>query len=180
MYESEFGIGLGLGVELSQGLIVESLFFYSKNSLFLSADSVRLVSGSRYSEVNENQLFNVNQYSVALDLKYGFKNSTMITPYFGGTINYTYRDYSEKRVTQVSDNLFVREVSDSHAINIGPVLGLNLEIADHFSVGVDSRLYLNAFNTNPRTEDISDSGEERIPLENISQWFIGLKMNLII
>lgn len=178
--KSLFGLGLGVGVEFSSAFILESLFSYSKQSVEVQErESLQFIDTSRYSAINRKNLFNINQYGLSLDLKYGFKNQIPITPYFGGMINYSYRQYSGQSKRN-NFGLYSIQKAESHAINLGPVLGLNFEITKNFSFGLDSRVSFNVYNTNPKTERISSQGNKTAPVEDFTQWFLGLKMNLII
>ena len=87
----------------------------------------------------------MNQQNFALGVKYNFKTNARIRPVVGAVASYTLRDYKKTCGFYCGyGNQY--SPKDSTSIDVGLVLGVDMDIADNFSVGVDYRYMKNMSN----------------------------------
>lgn len=180
----KYSFGLGIEHQMTGGRMMVSLQGrYSRYELTYGRRVERF-------ELNNHSSFShgvtqLNQYSLAMDMKYGLKNITRFTPYLGGTFSYAYRHYERNSFVRSRfynsysnrDLRPLKQETQSHAFDVGPVVGLNVQISEKFSLGLDARTLFNVGNTNPKEVSFRH-GKKRVPLEDMSRWVMGLKMTM--
>jgi hypothetical protein len=84
----------------------------------------------------------MDQYQVGMTAKYMFLKGFAFRPLIGGTVAYSYRSFT--------DTQFARYNSDatSQALDLGLVAGMDIELSDSFSIGLDYRYFMNLTNRN--------------------------------
>lgn len=132
--QGNYALGFSFGTKYDDTYSVEGTFLYSNSEV----ENVR----NQYSYYSYNQqvnLFDMNQYSGSMALKYYLLNG-MVKPVIGGIGQYSYREF------QWSDkNGFQRSLSPStsHAFDIGASAGVEIEFSPKMRMGFDVRYMKN-------------------------------------
>lgn len=132
--KSNYALGFSFGTKYDDTYAVEGTFLYSNSEV----ENIR----NQYSYYSYNQqvnLFDMNQYSGSMALKYYLLNG-MVKPVIGGIGQYSYREF------QWSDkNGYQRSLSSStsHAFDIGASAGVEIEFSPKMRMGFDVRYMKN-------------------------------------
>lgn len=132
--QGNYALGFSFGTKYDDTYSVEGTFLYSNSEV----ENVR----NQYSYYSYNQqvnLFDMNQYSGSMALKYYLLNG-MVKPVIGGIGQYSYREF------QWSDkNGYQRSLtpSTSHAFDIGASAGVEIEFSPKMRMGFDVRYMKN-------------------------------------
>lgn len=128
-----FSVGVALGTNLSENLLVEGNFLYS------SFDIQQADSGPYPLDPVFGRITKMNQYGFVSVLKYQLLHG-MIRPVVGGVAGYTYRTFEDKQLAFPNNN------ASSHAIDLGVMAGVDVEVTKSFSIGADFRYMWNLYN----------------------------------
>jgi hypothetical protein len=173
-------LGFTFGTKYDNTYAVEGTFTFSNSEV----ENVR--NEIWWSPIN---LFDMNQYSGAMALKYYFFNG-MVKPVLGGLAQYSYREFkwSDK-------NGFAPALgrSSSHAFDVGAMAGIEIEFSPKMRMGFDMRYLKNiAVNRDYSTdrlrynygvpltaEQINDVNYGyRTPVEELDTYSYGLSMTV--
>lgn len=144
----DMSLGVALGTRMESGVSVEGDFIYSSYEM----DDYNVISMN-----GQPGLKDVNQYNFVLGVKYNFDLGGRISPFIGAFGGYTFRDYQEKRVGDGS--------ADSNAFDAGLGAGLDIKVAQNFSIGAEYRIMRNI------TYDRSDEGNNQVQQQQVQQNF---------
>ncbi len=142
--KGNYSMGFTFGTRYDDTYAVEGSFIVSKYEVE-NINNIRWYGG--YVD-----LFDVDQYSGNVALKYFFLKG-MVRPVLGGLAQYSYRDFkwSDKNGTKpynLSD-------SNSHAFDIGAIMGVEVQFSPTMSLGFDVRYLKNvAVNRNYSTSSL--------------------------
>ncbi len=136
--DGNFGSGFSVGTLLPNNVSVEAAFMYSNYY------------------VQEYWKFNpfkeMDQYNVGLAVKYNLPLN-MFRPYAGAMVNYTYRKYSDRVVSNpYGYNQYNNQGSNfnseanSNAVDMGLIIGLDVDISSGIAVGAEYRYSMNMIN----------------------------------
>src|SRR5690606_26573182 len=129
-----YALGVSLGSQLSDRLLVEGNFSLA------NYDVEQPDSGPFfYYDPNFPRITEMNQYSLGAMAKYQIMTGT-VRPVIGGLATYSYRTFTDKQFG------FDNNDASSHAIDLGLVVGLDLEISKEMSLGLDYRYMFNLYN----------------------------------
>ena len=135
--QSKPGVGFTLGGEMTDRIAMEAMFFYSRH---LIDENYWTYGFDIYQEIE--------QYNIGATGKFAFfTHSNIISPYVGGTVNLTIRDYTELGVKRHSRNVYVQDLSASdysRTLDAGLTAGFDINLP-HFSVGLDWKYMLNFY-----------------------------------
>lgn len=127
--QGNYSLGFTFGNKYDDSFAVEGSFIYSN----YEAKNVSNPFGPY-------DMFDVNQYSGAVATKW-YLLKGMVKPLVGGLAQYSYRDF------QWSDKNYVRPYdlgkSESHAVDIGLITGVEIQFNPNMTVGLDARYYKN-------------------------------------
>ncbi len=123
--QGKVATGVGLGVELPNRFVVEGRFRYS------GYDLEKVGSDGRSEGFRD-----VKQYNFGVGLNYKLLETTF-TPKIGTSLSYVYRTISEDVGTMIQDN------THSTGMDLGFLAGLDMDINDGFSMGLDFNYFTN-------------------------------------
>jgi hypothetical protein len=117
------------------------------------------------------RITDMNQYSSSGLFKYQL-GSGVLRPEFGGLMSYSYRTFADKQFA-LTDATVV-----SHAIDVGLMAGLSLELTEGFSLGVDYRYLWNMTNkvegTTLQKSAIYQGATTYTPIEELSYYNLSI------
>lgn len=134
--QSKMGAGFSIGVDMSENLAFEGMFFYSRH---LIKEGYWKRSMEVYQEMD--------QYNFGALVKYKIF-SGLISPYISGVGNITQRNYSEIGANSYGQTLRVRDLdkeATSTAFDVGLSVGFEFKIGQNFSAGFDWRYMRNLY-----------------------------------
>lgn len=124
---SNISLGAMLGIE-NKKIRFEGMFNYAQSELI----DVRVLPARR--------VLDVDHFMFGATTKFVFGKG-MVRPYVGGSIVYVYRNYQDQNSFGGSQG-----TASSHAFDIGPVAGVDVEITKDFSVMSEFRYSTNIYN----------------------------------
>lgn len=125
---SSMGYGFSIGTMLPERIVVEGAFSYGKYQI----ENLYFNSWGGYYGAPYALIVNMHQYNVSGAVKYSILPGRF-RPMAGGVLSYTRRNYSFDTV----------EFRTTDAVDVGVVLGADLQVSDNFAVGVDFRYMTN-------------------------------------
>lgn len=163
--QGNYSLGFTFGNKYDDSFAVEGSFIYSN----YEAKNV-----NNYWYTGRPDLFDVNQYSGSVATKW-YLLKGMVKPLIGGLAQYSYRDF------QWSDKNYVTPYnlgkSESHAVDIGLITGVEIQFNPNMTVGLDARYYKNVMvRRNYATDNLNNSYYQnavnsqygyRTPVENL-------------
>lgn len=157
--EGNYALGFAVGTRVQPRLFVEGTFMYS------NYDIQQLDSGPCCG-VNPvyPRVTNMDQYSGTGLVKYQFMDG-MFRPSLGGLLGYTYRQFSDIQLGWPNND------ASSHAIDMGLMAGLDVEVNRTFSIGADFRYMwniLNRSNNNALQTRFSQNVTGSAPIEELN------------
>ncbi|WP_413581196.1 hypothetical protein [Bdellovibrio sp. HCB288] len=137
--KGNYALGVAFGSKVD-GFIIEGSFLYSNYSVNNNA------YGYNYNYNYNNQGVDVNQYTGALAAKIQFFDG-IVKPVIGGIAAYSYRTYEMKNNYgyNYSYNNSNSDVN-SHAVDLGALVGADLEFSPKYAIGLDFRYMWNLSN----------------------------------
>lgn len=131
-----YSLGFIMGKETRPNLNVEGSFLFSEFD-------VEQKDGGLVCEWNGclqyPRITRMNQYQAGITAKYQ-PSFGIFKPYVGGAAAYSFRTFSDVQFALPNND------AQSHAIDLGLVMGLDLVLARDFTVGFDYRTFMNVFN----------------------------------
>lgn len=124
-----YSVGAAFGNKYNDAMIVEGSFMVSNYTVDTMA----------YNSFYSLYQVDVNQYSGALAAKYQLF-SGMVRPVVGGLVQYSYRTF---QWTDSYGNAYNDETASSHAVDVGAIVGADLEFSSKVSLGFDFRYMIN-------------------------------------
>lgn len=125
-----FALGFTFGTKYDNTYSVEGTFTYSNSEV----ENIR--NEIYWSPIN---LFDMNQYSGAVALKYYFFDG-MVKPILGGLAQYSYREFKWSDKNGFAPSL---GQSTSHAFDVGAIAGIEIEFSPKMRMGFDMRYLKN-------------------------------------
>ena len=168
--QGNYALGFTFGNKYDDSFAVEGSFIYSN----LEAKNVN-------NYWYPGDLFDVNQYSGAVATKW-YLLKGMVKPLIGGVAQYSYREF------QWSDKNYARPVnlgkSESHSVDFGGIVGVEIEFNPNMTVGLDARYMKNlVVRRNYSTDNMNNSYYQnqvnqsygyRTPIEDLDYYTISL------
>lgn len=146
--KGNYSLGFTYGTKYDDSYAIEGSFIYSH----YEAENIYNVRWPGYDQVD---LFDVNQYTGAVALKYYFLKG-MVRPLLGGLAQYSYRDFQWSDKNGEMPNL---SDSTSHAFDVGAVAGVEIQFSPTMTLGFDLRYIKNiAVNRSYSTSDMRYQG----------------------
>ncbi|MBC7419525.1 MAG: hypothetical protein H7328_02240 [Bdellovibrio sp.] len=158
--KGNYSLGAAFGTRYDY-FLVEGAFFMSNYSV----DMNNMFSPGAYRTDN----YEVNQYQGIISAKYQLLGG-VVRPVLGGLVSYSYRKFT---LTNSYTNAS-QDTGNSHAIDLGIVTGVDLELSPKFSLGMDLK-YM--FNMSSRVNsNYSNSTYARIgtPIEKLQYYIAGI------
>lgn len=125
--KADASVGLGWGVKSPNNVIFEGSIYYS----LLRIERPTTAPIGLFPEID-----NVDQYNGTAAVKYAFFGGK-IRPLIGALASYTYREYS------CGQFYICNGRSRSHALDVGGLVGGEVQVSDTFSIGVEYQLLRN-------------------------------------
>lgn len=119
------------------------------------------------------RVLDVDQYMVGSNVKYVFGQG-LFRPFVGGSLSYMYRNYTDR---------YYGADASSHAFDLGPVAGVEVEVMDELSVQMEAKYLFNLFNQTNSGPNITQSNLSQTlpfngtPLEQISYYMLTFSVN---
>ena len=141
--KGNYSLGVAFGSKVD-GFIIEGSFLYSNYT----------VKQNQYNNYYGNSNVDVNQYAGSLAAKVQFFDG-IVKPVIGGLVSYSYRQY------ELKDNGYAYNTgyypystngnngstsANSHAVDIGALVGADLEFSPKYAIGLDFRYMWNLSN----------------------------------
>jgi hypothetical protein len=168
-----YSLGLTFGNKYDDNFAVEGSFIYSNYE-------VQNVGGWRDWYTNQYDKFDVNQYSGAVTGKW-YLLPGMVKPVIGGIAQYSYREFqwSDKNLGSVNPGN-----SNSSAVDLGILAGVEVEFSKNMNVGLDMRYMKNVLvRRNYSTDNLNNNYQQnmnnyyygyRTPIEDVDYYTISL------
>lgn len=131
---SNYSLGTALGMQFDNRILVEGSFMFSNFSIEQIDSGPAMPINPVFPRITE-----MDQYSFGGALKYQFL-SGMIRPVVGGLVSYSYRTYKDVQLG------FGNNDASSHAVDLGAMAGLDIEVTRSFTIGGDVRYMTNIYN----------------------------------
>ncbi|MNJ98518.1 hypothetical protein D3C87_162850 [compost metagenome] len=168
--QGNYALGVAFGSKFD-GLVIEGAFLYSQYTL-----NTNLSCGyncySNYNYYMPNNI-DVNQYSGQLAAKIQLF-SGVIKPVFGALASYSYRTFNWSQDNYNSGYQGNRQTANSHAIDVGALVGADLEFTPKYSLGLDFR-YMWNLNSRRNTDNTFMSGPQYgTPIEKLQYYVMSL------
>lgn len=162
--KGNYTMGFSFGTRYNDAYAVEGSFLYSNYE-------VENVNNIRW--IDSLDLFDVNQYSGNVALKYFFLQG-MVRPVLGGLAQYSYREFRWSDKNGVKP--FNMSDSNSHAFDIGGIMGVEIQFSPTMTLGFDVRYIRNvAVNRNYSTSELRYLGGAAPTQQQISDWQYGFR-----
>lgn len=162
--KGNYSMGFTFGTRYDDTYAVEGSFMVS-NYEIENVNNVRW-----YDSVD---LFDVNQYSGNVALKYFFLKG-MVRPILGGLAQYSYRDFKWSDKNGVTP--YNLGDSNSHAFDIGGIMGVEVEFSPTMTLGFDVRYIKNvAVNRNYSTNNLKYNSGANPTQQQIADWQYGYR-----
>lgn len=146
----QYALGVTAGSQAANGFIVEGSFIYSSHEL------EQPIGGTQQFGVFYPRITQVDQYNIGGGVRYQFLTGAF-RPTVGGLMSYTYRNYTDTQFSLSNDSL------STQAIDAGVSVGIDLEVSENFSIGLDYRRMMNLTTWN-------DGGLRRSWVQNNQQF----------
>lgn len=167
-----YSLGFTVGNKYGQTFAVEGSFIYS------NYESRNIYNYAMYGRPD---LFDVNQYTGAIAGKW-YLLQGVVKPLIGGLAQYSYRDF------QWSEKNYVRPAnlsrSDSHAVDVGAIVGVEVEFSPTMTLGLETRYIKNLMvrrnysidnlNNSPFQNAVNSQFGYRTPIEDLDYYTISL------
>ncbi|UYL08488.1 hypothetical protein B9G69_015700 [Bdellovibrio sp. SKB1291214] len=135
--KGNYALGVAFGNKVD-GFIIEGSFLYS-NYTVQNRYYNNYNYGYAYNNNYNNGNVDVNQYTGALAAKIQFFDG-IVKPVIGGIAAYSYRKYDLKNSYFYNSN---SDDANSHAVDLGALVGADLEFSPKYSIGLDFRYMWN-------------------------------------
>jgi hypothetical protein len=170
--QGNYALGFTFGNKYDDSFAVEGTF------IFANYESKNVNNYWNYGYLDT---FDVNQYSGAIATKW-YMLKGMVKPVIGGVAQYSYREFNW------SDKNYVRPYnlgkSESHAVDIGGIIGVEVEFNPSMTVGLDARYMKNLvvrrnystdnLNNNYYQNSVNSQYGYRTPIEDLDYYTISL------
>lgn len=138
--QGNYAMGIALGSKFDN-FIIEGSFLFSNYTV--SGQGYPAYGGGYYGGYNNgswvNDSIDVKQYSGSLAAKVQLFEG-MIRPVFGGVVSYSYRGYAWENKSWGARN---DATANSHAIDVGTIVGADLQFSPKYTIGLDFRYMWN-------------------------------------
>lgn len=162
--KGNYSLGFTFGTKYDDTYAVEGSFIYSQY------ESENINNVRWYDSVD---LFDVNQYSGSVALKYFFLKG-MVRPVLGGLAQYSYRDFKWSDKNGVSP--YNLGDATSHAFDVGGIMGVEVQFSPTMTLGFDVRYIKNvAVNRDYGTNEQRYQGGAYPTPEQQANWQYGYR-----
>ncbi len=176
--QSGTSFGAGVGYLLDSQLSLDLDFIYTRFNI----DST---DGSYTVDPNTGILYprvtRMDQYNIAGDVKYRLLQDSKLSPYVGGIVSYTMRNFGNGNV-QYSNQVNNNSLS-SWALDAGGIAGVDLALSEKFRIGMDLRYLFNiTYNLNNvpnRSYYFSTSNPNTSAVESLSYYTFAVNAQLM-
>ena len=173
----QYALGFAFGKLYQHKMAVEGSFMFSNYQVEQTYGG----GYDPYTGVFYPRITDMDQYNGALGVKYYFLTGAL-KPMVGGLASYTYRTFKD---TQLAIS---KDTSSSHAVDVGLMIGFDLELTESFTLGLDARYLKNL------TNRVNGGGLQRsqstqydqygnyigynynneTPIEKLNYWIVGI------
>lgn len=171
--QGNYVLGAAYGTKFEDTYSVEGAFVYSNYTLE-KLDGY-MIYDPYYGYIP--RLVDVNQYSLSLAIKYMFLPG-MIKPVFGGIAQYSYRTFTWSNDSYSGYNNYNQNQSQdttSHAVDLGLITGVDIELNSKFTLGVDFRYLFNLSNrVNTNGRSFFNGPQYGTPIEKLQYYNLSL------
>ena len=138
--KGNYALGFSVGKQTSERMQMEGTFLYSNYQ-------VEQKEAFYYNYDLYHRITEMDQYSIGMAAKYQLLDGA-VHPVVGALMAYTYRSFTDSQFAIYADS------STSHALDLGLLTGLDVDMSESFSIGIDLRYMMNLTNK-------SDSGFQK-------------------
>ncbi len=173
----QYALGFAFGKLYQHKMAVEGSFMFSNYQ-------VEQTYGGGYDPYTSAfypRITDMDQYNGALGVKYYFLTGAL-KPMVGGLASYTYRTFKD---TQLAIS---KDTSSSHAVDVGFMVGFDLELTESFTLGLDARYLKNLTSRvnggglqKSQTTQYDQYGNyigynynNETPIEKLNYWIVGI------
>lgn len=164
-----YAVGFTVGTKFDDSYSVEGGFLYSSYQL-----ENKTPYGYFYPRYQD-----VTQYSGSLAVKYLFLSGT-IRPILGGLVQYSYRTYalSSKNNNDYyyGGNSSLYKETNSHAVDMGTIIGVELELSQRVAIGADFKYMFNLTSRNNADNSYTPPGTT--PLEKLNYYVMSVSARM--
>jgi outer membrane protein W len=129
-----YSLGFAVGQMMKKNVAVEGSFLFSEFDV--EQRDGGYVCDYYYGCVQYPRITRMNQYQGGITAKYiPFEGS--FKPYLGGSAAYTYRTFSDVQFAWPNND------AQSHALDVGLVAGIDLQVSEDFALGFDFKAFRN-------------------------------------
>ena len=161
--KGSYAVGFTAGKKFQDRMIVEGSFLYSNYSVE-QVYGGGVVQGQFYPRITS-----MDQYSAGMTAKYQLWQAAL-RPVVGATLAYTYRAFTDTQFSAYNSD------ATSHALDVGGVIGADLEVSETFSLGLDMRYMMNL--TSKTSSNFQNSiiyqNKNTTPIEKFNYYTLGL------
>lgn len=129
----DYAFGIALGKKINDRTLVEGNFQYARYQVE-QFDSGPYGFDPIYPRITE-----MNQYGFGAAVKYQILGGTF-RPLVGGLAQYSYRTFSDIQFA------FANNDASSHALDLGLLVGADVEVSSDFAIGMDFKYMMNVYN----------------------------------
>ena len=162
-----YSLGFSFGQKFNDRMLAEGSFMYSNFDVEQRDGNVICNPGC----VAYPRITRMDQYAGSAQVKYQLLGG-MIRPVIGGALAYVYRTFSDTQFGNSSN------YAQSHALDLGLVTGVDVELSEKFTIGLDARYMWNMTNRS-QTSGFQQSFSQSVygsdtPIEQLSYMNISL------
>lgn len=129
----DYAFGIALGKKINDRTLVEGSFQYARYQVE-QFDSGPYGFDPIYPRITE-----MNQYGFGAAVKYQILGGAF-RPVVGGIAQYSYRTFSDIQFA------FANNDASSHALDLGLLVGADVEVSSDFAIGMDFKYMMNVYN----------------------------------
>lgn len=162
--KGSYALGVLLGRKFQDRMVVEGSFIYSNFQVEQVYGGGYDIYGQYYPRITE-----MDQYQGAATAKFQLGGAS-IRPVIGATMAYTYRSFTDTQFAMYNSD------ATSTAIDIGAVTGVDFELSESFTLGLDFRYMWNVSSRTSGTFQRSTiyGNSNQSPIEKLSYYTLGI------
>lgn len=145
--KGNYAVGVAFGNKVD-GFIMEGAFTYSNYTVDTSALGAQAYGYNAYNAYQVNPYafsapasVETNQYAGSMAAKVQFFNG-IVKPVLGGLVQYSYRTFNWSNGAY-NNTVSGTQTANSHAIDFGAIIGMDLDVSQKYSLGLDYRYLWN-------------------------------------
>lgn len=161
--KGNYAVGFTAGKKFQDRIMVEGSFLYSTYSV------EQVYGGGIYQGQYYPRITSMDQYSAGMTAKYNLWQAAL-RPVIGATMAYTYRAFTDTQFAAYNSD------ATSQALDVGAVIGADLDVSEGFSLGLDMRYMTNV--TSKTSSNFQNSiiyqNKSTTPIEKFNYYTLGL------